>query len=157
MKNVYLLLFLFLLSCQQSEQENSEVDEFNYKVVPLQSIGPFPTGPYLLALYENKKLKNGEWYRAKVFLKNYNFPAGYSDSTSIKFFHGEASFEDIFEGRGMTAVVRNDTGYVKFQVFEPNLEKGDSMVKKWEAVIMNPAMPDSIIYSVMEEYIIYGK
>lgn len=157
MKNVYLLLFLFLLSCQQSEQENSEADEFNYKVIPLQSIGPFPTGPYLLALYENKKLKNGEWYRAKVFLKNYKFPSGYADSTTVRYFQGRPSFEDLMEGGGISAVVRNDTGYVKFQVFEPNLEKGDSVLKEWTAIIMNPAMPDSIIYTVREEYIIYGK
>ncbi|MFD2247772.1 MULTISPECIES: hypothetical protein [Pontibacter] len=157
MKNLLLLIFLLFLSCQQSEQKIGEADEFNYKVVPLQSIGPYPTGPYLLALYEKKKLKNHDWYRAKVFLKNYKFPAGYSDSTTIRFFKGRASFEDIMEGRGINAVVRNDTGYVKFQVFEPNLEKGDSVLKEWEAVIMNPAMPDSIIYTVREEYIIYGR
>lgn len=154
MKKLYPLFILLFLSCQQNEQKSNN-DDFDFKVVNLNPSGPLPSGPYLLAYFENYRLKNGEWYRAKVFLKNYRFPTDYSDSTTIRYFHGRASYEDIMEGGGISAIVRNDTGYVKFQVFEPNLEKGDSVFKEWEAVIMNPAMPDSIIYTVRQKYMIY--
>lgn len=137
--------------------ESGTEDEFNYKVVPLYSGQPLPKDPYLMALYEKKKLKNGDWYRAKVFLEKFEFPPGYSDSTIIKFFHGRTSYKDIMEGKGISAVVRNDTGYVKFQVFEPNLAKGDSVQKLWEAVIINPALPDSITYTVVLDYTVYGR
>ncbi|WP_299700930.1 hypothetical protein [uncultured Pontibacter sp.] len=157
MKNLYLLLFLFLLSCQQKELESGNEDEFNYKVVPRHFGEPLPNDPYLMALYEKNKLKNGDWYRAKVFLEKFEFPPEYSDSTIIKFFHGRASYKDIVDGKGINAVVRNDTGYVKFQAFEPDLAKGDSVQKLWEAVIINPALPDSITFTVVLDYIVYGR
>ncbi|MBF9253172.1 hypothetical protein I2I11_07700 [Pontibacter sp. 172403-2] len=156
MRNLYLLLFLSILSCQQNEQQKGEVDDFNFKVKDIRPSGPLPTGPYLLALHENNKLNNGDWYRAKVFLKNYAFPPEYSDSTVIKFLQDSATIEDILE-KGINAIVRNDTGYVKFKAYQPNLGKGDSVLKRWEAVFINPSMPENPIYTVQSEYMIYGR
>ncbi|WP_147920313.1 hypothetical protein [Pontibacter qinzhouensis] len=150
-----MLLVLFLLSCKP--KDNELLNEFEFcEPKQEQALRQDNTDPFLFAFRERTRLKNGDWYRAKVFLVNHSIPSEYSDSTVVKFLPASASYEEVLKN-GVNAVVVGDTGYIKFNTHQQSIVKGDSVLKQWTAIYTNPAIPYNREYKVHVEYFLKGK
>lgn len=157
MKNILLVLFLLLLSCKSKDKELLSEFEFSEpKQEQALKQDKNNTSPFLFAFRERARLENGDWYRAKVFLVNDSIPSEYSDSTVVKFLPDSLSYEEVLE-KGENAVVVGDTGYVKFKAYQHSIAKGDSVLKQWTAIYINPAFPNNRTYKIHMEYILKGK
>ncbi|RAU83012.1 hypothetical protein [Pontibacter arcticus] len=153
MKNLYLVLFLILVSCESKEQ--IDITEFNFKE-PRDLYKQGDSTPYVIATRERVRLNSGDWYRAKVYWVNDNFPAEYSDSSVVKYLPDSASYDEVLNN-GINAIMIKDTAYVKFKAHQADLAYGDSVTKLWTAIILNPAQPKHYQYIVHTEYILYKK
>jgi hypothetical protein len=157
MKNMLLVLFLLLFSC--NSKDNGLLSEFDFSEPKQEQAlrqDKDNTTPFLYAFREKTILENGDWYRAKVFLVNHFNSSEYSDSTVVKFLPDSVSYEEVLKN-GVNAVVVGDTGYVKFKAHQQSIAKGDSVLKQWTAIYTNSAIRHNGEYKVHVEYILKGK